>query len=353
MRPLRATIDLRLAGYRTGGIARYGEELSRALARLDDLDLIPLRAHRDQSISLGSRRLRTPPHHRLERYSLAAELLLNRIKPDVHHAIDFIAPSLPGIPVVATVHDLEFVRHPEYLDAAGREYYGQLAYSRERTAAWITPSQWTADDLCSTFQIEPSKIFVVPHGAPEGMALRPPLTRAERSRYLLVVGTIEPRKRLDLLLDALETMENPPEVRLIGKQGWQAEEVSARIEHSRNVAWLRDVSDPILMDAYRSAWAVLVPSLSEGFGLTALEAMATGTPVLSSGHGALREVTGEAALEPDTDDPAGWAAAIERILDDEHLWNELSLFGQRRAREFDWNRSAKATAEVYRQVAGR
>lgn len=353
MNPLRATIDLRLAGYRTGGIARYGEELARSLARIDDLELIPLRSHRDQTISRNARRLRTPPHHRFERHTIGVELMLNRIKPDVHHAIDFIAPSLPGVPVIATVHDLEFVRHPEYLDSAGREYYGQLAESRSRTAAWITPSQWTADDLCEQFQIDPSKVFVVPHGAPEGIALRPPLARDERSRYLLVVGTIEPRKRLDLLLDALETMDDPPEVRLIGRQGWQADAISARIEHSRNVAWLRDVSDPILMDAYRSAWAVLVPSLSEGFGLTALEAMATGTPVISSGRGALPEVTGQAALEPESDDPAGWADAIERILDDEPLWNELSLFGQRRAKEFDWNRSAKSTLDVYRQVAGR
>lgn len=347
------TFDLRLAGYRTGGIARYGEELSHALARIEDLDLIPLRSHRDQSITQGARRLRTPPHHRFEKHFIGAELLLHRIKPDVHHATDFIAPSLPGVPVVATVHDLEFVRHPEYLDDAGRAYYGQLAEARERTAAWITPSQWTADDLCEAFQVDPSQVFVVPHGAPEGIALRPPLSRAERSRYLLVVGTIEPRKRIDLLLDALATMDDPPEVRLIGKQGWQADAISSRIEHSRNVAWLRDVTDPILMDAYRSAWAVLVPSLSEGFGLTALEAMATGTPVISSGHGALREVTGPAALEPDTDDPHGWASAIERILEDESLWNELSLFGQRRAKEFDWYRSAKSTVEVYRQVAGR
>jgi len=348
---LKVAIDLRLAGYRSGGIARYATELSAALALRGDVSLLQLRSARDASYGPTVRRLRTPPHHRLERYAIATELLIGRIRPDVYHATDFVAPRIPRVATVATVHDLEFVRHPGYLDEAALRYYRQVGKSRDWTDAWITPSQWTADDLASTFDIDLAKITVIPHGLPVHLSLRQPVPRHDRQQHLLVVGTLEPRKRHSLVLDALDAMDDPPDIMLIGASGWQSDDLERRISRDPRVTWHVSVDDSTLWTAYRNAWAVLVPSLSEGFGFQALEAMAAGTPVVSSGHGALPEVTGLAALIPESDDPAGWAAAIGHIRDDEQLWNELSAFGQRRAREFTWAKAAAATAQVYRQAA--
>jgi glycosyltransferase involved in cell wall biosynthesis len=350
---LEVAIDLRLAGYRSGGIARYATELSAALALRDDISLLQLRSARDTCSGPAAKRLRTPPHHRLERYAIATELLIGRIRPDVYHATDFVAPHIPRVATVATVHDLEYVRHPGYLDEAALRYYRQIEKSRDWTNAWITPSRWTADDLASTFGVDPARITVIPHGLPAHLSLKPPVPRHERQQHLLIVGTIEPRKRHSLILDALDVLKDPPDIVLIGSSGWQSEDLVSRISGNARVSWRESVDDSALWDAYRKAWAVLVPSKSEGFGFQALEAMASGTPVVSSGHGALPEVTGLAALVPDSDDPAGWAAAIERIRDDEQLWNELSVFGQRRARDFTWSRASAATADVYRQVIDR
>ena len=351
MNTLKVAIDLRLAGYRMGGVARYATELAAALATREDMFLFQLRSTRDTTSGPAVRNLRTPPHHRFERYSIAAELMIGRVRPDVYHATDFVAPRIPGSAAVATVHDLEFVRHPEYLDEASLRYYRQIERSRDWTNAWIAPSRWTADDLASTYDIDPATITVIPHGLPVHLARKPPVPRHERQPHLLIVGTIEPRKRHSLILDALEVMRDPPDIVLIGNSGWKSEDLVTRISCTAAVTWREGVADSALRDAYRNAWAVLVPSHSEGFGLQALEAMASGTPVVSSGHGALSEVTGLAALVPDSDDAPGWAAAIERIRDDEHLWNELSVFGQRRSREFTWARAAEATAKVYRQAA--
>jgi glycosyltransferase involved in cell wall biosynthesis len=348
---LKVAIDLRLAGYRSGGIARYATELADALALRDDMSLFQLRSARDTLSGPQFRKLRTPPHHRLERYAVAAELLVGRMRPEVYHATDFIAPRIPGTATVATVHDLEFVRHPEYLDDASLRYYRQIERSRDWTNAWITPSRWTAEDLASTYEIDPATITVIPHGLPVHLAHKQPVPRDQREPHLLIVGTIEPRKRHALILDALELIGDPLDIVLIGSIGWQSDDLVSRISRTAGIAWRRAVDDSALWDAYRNAWAVLVPSKSEGFGLQALEAMASGTPVVSSGHGALQEVTGLAALVPDSDDPSGWAAAIERIRKDEHLWNELSVFGQRRARTFTWTQAAEATARVYRTAA--
>ena len=350
MKPLTVAIDLRLAGYRAGGIARYATELAAALSRRQDFNVVPIRSQRDPASDSLARRVRTPPHNRFERFAIEAELLAGRFRPDVFHATDFIAPRFHGVPVVATVHDLEFQRHPDYLDDSGKRYYGQIEQSREWTDAWITPSQWTADDLSSTFGISPELITVVPHGVPSKLTLIPPVPRHLRKPAMLCVGTVEPRKRHDLLLDALELMERPPYVEIVGMPGWQSADLNSRIDRTAWVTWHKDIDDTGLWQLYRNAFAVVVPSESEGFGFAALEAMAAGTPLVSSGRGALPEVTGDAALVPDSDDPQGWATALQLILDNEQLWNELSLFGQRRARCFSWDAAATATAAVYKRL---
>jgi glycosyltransferase involved in cell wall biosynthesis len=349
---LRVALDLRLAGYRAGGIARYADELYHALRPIPGLAVRAVRTHRDHAPDPRALRVRTPPHHRIEQYALGAELLTRRPRPQVFHATDFIAPRLPGTPVVATVHDLTFLTNPELLDPTGLDYYRRIFKSKRRTAAWITPSQWTADALVELVGVASEAITVIPHGVPSLSVAASPLPNANRGSYLLAVGTVEPRKRYDLLLDALALLQEPPPLIVVGQPGWRSAATELRLRTTPRVGWRTAVSDDELAVLYRQAWAVAVPSLAEGFGLSALEAMAHGTPVISSGYGALPEVTGPTALAPVDDSAEAWAAALERLRGDAALWQRLADDGYRRSLTFTWQQAAQETAEVYRQVAG-
>ncbi len=344
-------LDLRLAGYRGGGIARYARELQAALLATDGVEVRGLRSRRDTTMT-DDVRLRTPPHHRLERFAVPVELALARYRPDVYHATDFIAPHLPGIAGVATVHDLAFVHWPGDLAPDALAYYRQLGDARRRTAAWITPSCWTADDLAGVYGIERNRIHVIPHGVSLDLLAGQALPRAERGDYILAVGTVEPRKRYDLLLDALRERSDLPRLVIAGGLGWNCQDLESRLRATAGVEWLADVDDMQLRRLYKEASAVVVPSRAEGFGLPALEAMAVGTPVVSSGGGALPEVTGDAALTVEEASAEGWADAIERIVTDSGLWERLSQAGREQARAFSWERAARETAMVYREVAG-
>jgi glycosyltransferase involved in cell wall biosynthesis len=279
-------------------------------------------------------------------------LALARYRPDVYHATDFIAPYLPGVPVVATVHDLAFVHWPDDLTPDALEYYRQIGSARRRTAAWIAPSQWTAGDLAGIYGIDSATIHVIPHGVSLDLLAERPRGRADRGEYVLAVGTVEPRKQYELLLAACQTGRALPRIVIAGAAGWNSGGIEARLRSTKGVEWLDDSDDAALRRLYAEAIAVVIPSRAEGFGLPALEAMAVGTPVVSSGGGALPEVTGDAALTVEEASGEGWAAAIERIATDDELWERLSAAGRGRAQEYSWERAANATKVVYRRLVG-
>jgi glycosyltransferase involved in cell wall biosynthesis len=268
----------------------------------------------------------------------------------VYHGTDFIVPRLRGVPCVATVHDLSFVHWPDDHTPESLAYYQRLAQSKRRTAAWITPSAWSADDLAAAYGIERSRIHVIPHGVSLDLLDEPPLPRARRRDYVLAVGTVEPRKRYELLLDAARRPDLP-ELIVAGQPGWHSHNIQNQLRAIPRVVWIASANDTTLRMLYREALALVLPSRAEGFGLPALEAMACGTPVLCSRGGAIPEVVGDAGLYVD-DAPNAWAEAIGQLARDRALWRRFSQAGRARAAAFTWSRAAEATAAVYRSVAG-
>jgi glycosyltransferase involved in cell wall biosynthesis len=276
---------------------------------------------------------------------------VHRRRADVYHAPDFIAPHLPGMSVVATVHDLAFLDWPRDLAPDALRYYRQLARSVHRTAAFIVPSEWTAAQLSERYGVAPAAIHVIPHGVSLNLLRQPVVPRDRRGDFLLAVGTVEPRKRYDLLLDVHSADLSTPQLIIAGAPGWNSAATETRIAASPRVMWERAPDDERLAWLYRHALALVIPSRAEGFGLPAIEAMAVGTPVVSSGGGALGEVTGDAALTVPGADPRAWATAIHSIVDDSVAWQTLSNAGRARAAEFSWQSAAEQTAAVYRSVA--
>jgi glycosyltransferase involved in cell wall biosynthesis len=268
-------------------------------------------------------------------YPLGLPRRARELQLDVLHCPTFRGPLSTSVPLVVTVHDLAVLRHPETFNLWTR-HYSRLYVSRVVQAATkvIAVSEFTRGELVDLLSTPATKIRVIPNGvapvfSPEG-------TAAE-GEYVLAVGTLEPRKNLARAREAAQ--KAGVELRVAGERGWGGVDVEG---------WVGRVPDDELAALYRGARCLVYPSLYEGFGLPVLEAMACGTPVVTSAGGATEEVAGEAAVLVDPLDPASIAAGIEAA---ESRREELRLLGFERVRAFGWERVARETADVYGEVA--
>ncbi|MGI9146080.1 MAG: glycosyltransferase family 4 protein [Chloroflexota bacterium] len=364
-------LDARLVGY-AAGIARYTVHLADALAKLDDAEqYVILRGRRARGVRLGEpralqRRAMTPPHHRLERWTLPLDVLRQRPWPSLLHSVDHVAPRWGPWRSVVTLHDLAFMLYPATHTPASRAYYAATADSVRRAERVIAVSQRTASDAVRLLGVDPSRIRVVHEAAAPGFSPRPmdslaPLAKrlgfdADPGRpYILFVGTLEPRKNLPLLLEAFTRLRRQIDAQLlvVGGRGWLDEPIFAA--HARSgvgdaARFLGTLGEEDLAVLYSHAGVFALPSLYEGFGLTVVEAMACGAPVVCSDAGPLPEVAGDAALILNAWDPVEWAATMLDVLTNPSLSAELRVRGFARVRRFSWQRSARATREVYREA---
>lgn len=279
-------------------------------------------------------------------------LLVRRLRPDV-----FFAPAghLPlgtvGAPEVVTVHDLAIYRHPEWFPE-GQTLATQIVVPRSlrRAQALIAVSESTARDTADVFGIDRRRITVVHHGV--SGRFRPAASRPDGG-YVLFVGTIEPRKNLGTLLDAWAGLEAAPPLVVAGGWGWRWEGVRDKLERlGDRVKVLGQVRYEDLPGLYAGARCLAHPAWYEGFGMTVLEAMASGTPVVCSSASSLPEVAGEAALLVDPGDVEGWRDALQRVLGDAEVAADLRRRGLERAREFTWSGAARQTWGVLERALG-
>jgi glycosyltransferase involved in cell wall biosynthesis len=259
---------------------------------------------------------------------------------DLTHCPTFRAPVRRGQrPLVVTVHDLAVLRHPDAFNRWTRTY-SRLAVPRVLGAAdrVIAVSEFTRGELVDMLGVPPAKIRVVPNGVDERFSPDGP---AETGDYVLAVGTVEPRKNLSRLVEACRQLGR--ELRIAGAEGWGSVDLAGG--HVRPLGF---VDDDRLAELYRGAACVAYPSLYEGFGIPVVEAMACGTPVVTSRGGATQEVAGGAAVLVDPRSPNSIAEGIAAAVERRH---ELVPLGLARASEFDWGRTARATVDVYRELA--
>jgi glycosyltransferase involved in cell wall biosynthesis len=293
---------------------------------------------------------------------------------DLIHGLAFAAPLASSCPTVVTVHDLSFLRYPGAFRPFNRRYLSLITKASTRRAARvIAVSACTRQDVITLCGVPKEKVVVVPNGVtPEFNPADPAEVSAFRQRrrlpdrYILFVGTLEPRKNLVRLLEAyarLRAQERsdqaiggaptvPPLV-IAGARGWFYQEIFARVaalELTDQVIFPGFVPADELPWWYRGAELFVYPSLFEGFGLPVLEAMACGTPTITSLASSLPEVAGDGAILIDPEDVEQLAEAMHRVLTTPSLAGQLRASGLRQASRFPWKQTAAATREVYRSV---
>lgn len=366
---MRIGIDLRLHAYAPGGIAHYAWRLAEHISPLLPADTLQVFQHRKETGTLSApgarvRQVWTPPHHRLERWALGAEIMPARL--NLLHSTDFIPPAWGARHTVITVHDLTFLLYPQYLTAESQRYYNdQIVWAVERADAIIADSYATQRDLEARLGVSPERVTVIHLAADSRFRPLPaPEVEAGLQRYglapgyLLFVGTWEPRKNLRGLLDALELLHAQGEQRTLviaGRPGWLYDEIFQHIKALGLEAWVRfveGISSEDLVLLYNGALLLALPSFYEGFGLPALEALQCGTPAVVANRASLPEVVGEAGLLINPEDPQTLAAACQQLAQDARLRAQLRDLGLAQAARFSWDKMARETLAVYQHVLG-
>jgi glycosyltransferase involved in cell wall biosynthesis len=285
---------------------------------------------------------------------------------DLYHEPNFI-PLPASIPTVATLADLSVLLHPEWHPADRvahfeRHFHGSL----QRCVHFLAISEAGRQEIIQTLGIAPQRVTCTYMGIRPGLGPLPPARVAETlrhlslpPRYLLYLGTIEPRKNLLLLLQAYCRL--PASLRerwpllLVGSWGWNTTDVAEYLHDEarhRGVIHLGYVAEQHLAAVYNGARALVYPSRYEGFGLPPLEMMACGGAVLASTAGALVETVGAHAHLVPPGDRDGWQHALQLVLTDDDWWRDLREGVEDVARPFTWDRCAADTLRVYRQLCG-
>lgn len=367
-------LDVR-PGYRQAGVSRYIESLIRELPSASPDHFVVYGGRHSCSVNNRSQRrsgiryttswLPTDrPEARILWEQAFAPWLFERDQIDLVHGTVNVTPLGTRRPTVVTVHDLAFLRFPEQYPGLKQRYLTVLTRrSVERAARVVAVSRSTRNDVLHFYDVAPEKVVVVPNGVDP--SLRPITDRSQldafRRRhdlpgeFILFLGTLQPRKNLITLLRAWATLK--PETRLplvvVGAHGWMYEpiyEEARSLGVAGHVVFKGFVEPSELAFWYSAATMFVYPSLYEGFGMPVLEAMACGTPVITSNSSSLPEVAGDAGLIVEPLDVDALARAIDLLSNDGGYREKLARLGHAQAAQFSWARAARQTAEVYRQA---
>jgi glycosyltransferase involved in cell wall biosynthesis len=366
---MRFSVDAHAIGRKLTGNEVYVRSLLSAFAAVDQsAEFIAYLSVDDANGAVPSRfqrrRVSANPFVRLG-YELAARVRQDR--PELLH-VQYTAPLACPVPVVATVHDVSFLEHPEYFSASRalqlRATVGRTVASAARI---LTVSEFSRDAISRAYHMEPDRITVVPNAA---ASLYQPVAQhvaAARIRerfgltnpFILTVGDLQPRKNQVGLIRAFAGMlrtfpQLPHDLVLAGKEHFHAFEVREAARRSGlagRIHFTGFVPDQDLLQLYNACEFFVFPSFYEGFGLPVLEAMACGKAVACSSTSAVHEVADAAAILFDPNSVDDMARALIDLAVDAELRNRMSRLGAQRAAQFSWRRSAEQTLEVYYEVA--
>jgi glycosyltransferase involved in cell wall biosynthesis len=377
---MKIGIDASLASRLGSGTGRYAALLVRHLLALDqDNEYVLYFRERDRTenplFSLQNPRVRSrviDAPLTLLRLHLHLAAWLKRDRVDLFHSLGFFLPWLWRGKSVVTIHDIHPILFADYWRTPGTRtsYFAlrvHIPLSLRQASRILTPSSYVKQTICERFRVPPERILVTPHGAdpffleePTPKELAAVESRFGSGPFFLYVGALAPHKNLTGIARAFARFR-----RHAGTDGTRLIIVGTpfgRYRESELVPLIRElgltqsvvlagfVDDVLLRALYRRAIALLLPSFAEGFGLPLLEAMACGTPILTSNTTAMPEIAGNAALYVNPYDQEDIAAAMERLFSDQPLRQQLAAAGSTRALSFSWDRTARQILSAYRDL---
>jgi glycosyltransferase involved in cell wall biosynthesis len=359
-RVLRVGIDGRAFASPAAGVRRYVYELTRAIAasHAGAVTLIAIGAGADAVLPPGVQRAAegaSAPTN-FGRHVTALPLAIAQAGVDLFHAPAYTAPLWGSTPVVLSLHDVSYARHPDWYpyrrDPVRRWFYRRSA-SRARFI--VTISEFSKREIVAAYNVPPERIAVTPLGVSD--IFRPSAGGPQPAGppFLLHVGDLHARRNLGIVVRALARLRGV-RVRLV--LAGVDRGIAAGLFDEASALGVRDavdirgrVPDAELVSLYQRCSALVYPSRYEGFGFPLVEAMACGAPVVASNVGAIAEVAGPAAVLLDPDDERGFADAIQRVLSDAAYAAALRDRGLAQAARFTWVETAARTMDVYRRVA--
>ena len=367
---MRIAIDARKL--RDYGIGTYIRNLLRQLSRIDQsTEYIVLCHDEDSTFAAELGENFRPVADNSASYSIREQVTvpldLRRERAKLFHAPHYVLPPLTPCRSVVTIHDCIHLRFPQYLPS-------RLGYAYARSSMWVaahhsarvlTVSEASKRDILEYFNVPESKISVIYNAMDERFSEEPAADEVMRVReryqlndpFILYAGNIKPHKNLERLIEAFHLIRKGElefaKLLIIG------DEISKyaglrrtvhRYKLHKHVRFFGFVPDATLAILYRLARVFVFPSLYEGFGLPPLEAMASGTPVITSNVSSLPEVVGDAAMLIDPYEPDAIAGAMRRVMLDDRLRDDMRERGLARAREFSWGRSVRRIKDIYDEV---
>lgn len=364
---IRIGIDGRAFASPAAGVRRYVAGLVGGLLALGEpLEIVALGGADSKALPRGVGHMAEAPHPptNLGWMWVGLPRAGARAGVDIIHAPAYTAPFWAGVPVVLTIHDVSYQRHPEWFpyrrDVFRRAFY---RHSARAAAHILTDSSFSASEIAAAYGIPASRLTVAPLGVDAHFAPARPGAPCEwpagvRAPFLLHVGDLHERRNLGVAVEAVLAARRHSgtttlSLVLAGVDRGVGDALSAtalRAGAADAVVRLGSVGEEQLRTLYRCATALVYPSLYEGFGLPVLEAMASGTPVIASRAASIPEVLADAGLLLDPLDVDGWTAAIVHIVNDEEQRKRMSAAGLGRAAGFTWERTARATLDVYRRT---
>ncbi len=363
------------ASYRNAGISRYIRDLVNAIATYRDNHEIHIFLKGSESkefpndlyIHQGCESTNNPLLRVCWEQTILP-LLIKKLGLDIIHSPAYVLPTVCPCKSVVTVHDLSFIRFAQYFPLFQRYYLSYFTRMSVRKAdAVIAVSEHSKQEVMKLLHVPENKVFVTHEGV---NPIFMPVSAADKARVcerygirentVLFVGTLEPRKNILTLITAFDIVRKAFNQRcsliLVGGKGWFYKEFFEFIRQlgiDDSVRFLGYVPIKDLPAVYGAATVFVYPSLYEGFGLPPLEAMACGTPVITSNTSSLPEVVGDAGIMVDPHDVEALANAMLQVLGDSDLRREMSARGIERAKQFSWQETARRTLNVYESILKR
>jgi glycosyltransferase involved in cell wall biosynthesis len=285
---------------------------------------------------------------------------------DILHGLVNVQPVIPRLPSIVTIHDLAFLRHPERFRPARVAYLrSAVRLSARKAKSIIAVSKNTREDVIELFKVPEDRVSVIYPAADVSFTALPRDQVADFRRkrldgrpYVLYVGTLEPRKNLDVLIRAFANVrlshDLPHVLALVGSRGWMYDSLFALVRELglSDVVRFEGYSTPLELPLwYNGAELFAYPSAYEGFGLPVLEAMSCGTPTITTSSSSLIEVAGDACLTVEPGSQEALEQAIRELVGSSEMRNRLTTAGLERAGHFSWTRTASETVKIYERVA--